>query len=112
MKQSKQAEVMIKLMDTVDEMIVDPDSVSGPGSVKRKTKNDYSVSQVKDLLSYASKFIGKGKQPSSWKGDYQSWLNAVGKGMEQFKSLKKGDPALTNPTDGSDINSRGYKPNK
>jgi hypothetical protein len=44
------------------------------------------------MLNYAAKFINKnGGKIESW--DYgQDWLNAIGSGMKEFLTLKKGSP--------------------
>ena len=108
MKQSKQAQEMIDLMNLVDEVELSeasyptqnmggkaglPDmgpfagpSASGPGSEKRSTPNDYTRQQVVDML------INKNKDKiDSW--DYgQDWLNSIGSGMREFLTLKKGSP--------------------
>jgi hypothetical protein len=116
MKQSKQAEEMLELMDLVDEVDLSEASypgqdmrgksdlpaggpfgkasASGPGSSNRSTPNDYTREKVVDMLQYAAKFITKNaKQVDSWKYG-QEWLNAIGSGMKEFMTLKKGDPGL------------------
>jgi len=116
MKQSKQAQEMIELMNLVDEVNLDeatypkqdmkgkvglPDSgpfgkaaASGPGSSNRSTPNDYTREQVVNMLGYAAKFINKNaKQVQSWKYG-QQWLNMIGSGMKEFMTLRKGDPNL------------------
>lgn len=113
MKQSKQAQEMINLMNMVDEVIEEasypnqnmkgkaglPDmgpfakpSAAGPGSSNRGTPNDYTRQQVVDMLNYAAKFINKNAEKvDSW--DYgQDWLNMIGSGMKEFMNLKKGSP--------------------
>jgi len=116
MKQSKQAQEMLDLMELVDEVNLDetsypnsdmrgkttlPDggpfgrpSAQGPGTVNRGTPNDYTRQQVVDMLSYAQKFLNKNsKQVESWKYG-QQWLNMIGSGMKEFMTLRKGDPGL------------------
>ncbi len=110
MKQSKQALEMLDLMSLVDEVNLDETSsqdlkgkaslpkpgpsgsASGPGTVNRKTPNDYTQDQVVDMLQFAAKFISKnGKQVDSWKYG-KEWLNAIGSNMKEFMTLKKGSP--------------------
>lgn len=112
MKQSKQALEMIEFMDLVDEIDVSegypnlagktdlpnvgPESRpsgGGPGTVNRKTPNDFTRDEVSDMLSYAAKFVKNGKQMESWRYS-QEFLNKVGTAMSEFMTLRKGDPAL------------------
>lgn len=103
MKQSNNGQEMIELMNMVEEI-----TNSGP-VVSRSTKNDYTRKECSDMLSYISKYIKMGKAPKSFKGDFQSFLNTVGHGMERFKEIKTKDPAAKSPSDGTDMYSQDKK---
>lgn len=119
MRQSKEAEEMMKLMNIVEKVVIseeeiaDPNSTTGPGSISRKTKNDYTREEVKALLDYARTMVNDGKQLESWEKG-QDWLNAVGNAMKRFVNLKKGDPALDyeEGKQGGDVLSWSYTFNK
>jgi hypothetical protein len=122
MEYSNNAKEMLDLMDAVDkidmseegmlEMVKDPNSSSGPGTKKIKTPNDYTRDELSKMLSHAMKYVKSGKAPKSWKGDYQSYLNMVGKGMEKFKKINLGNPGYKEGTMKGDMMSGSYKPNK
>jgi hypothetical protein len=122
MEYSENAKEMLDLMDAVDkidlsedgmlEMVQNPDSSSGPGTKKIKTPNDYTRNDISKMISHAMKYVKSGKAPKSWKGDYQSYLNMVGKGMEKFKKINLGNPGYKEGTMKGDMMSGSYKPNK
>jgi len=122
MKQSKNASEMIELMNIVDdidmseeamlEIIKDPNSISGPGSKKQKSPNDYKPQDIQVMLKYIASYIKSGTTPKSWKGDFQSYLNTVGKGMEKFKMIKLGNPGYKEGVMKGDMMNTSYHPNK
>ena len=118
MRQSNQGQEMVDLMNTVEEVDLSEESMlqvtnsKGPGTSKQKSPNDYKPADVKKMVSYVMKYVKAGKAPKSFKGDYQSFLNSVGKGMEQFKKIKLGNPEYKEGTMKGDMMNMSYKPNK
>lgn len=119
MEQSKEAMEMIELMDAVDKIdineddkIRDPNSIGGPGTKKQNSPNNYTREECKHLLSYAMKFVKDGKAPKGFSGDFQGFLNMVGKGMEQFKKINNGNPDYQEGQMKGDMLGHSYNPNK
>lgn len=92
MKQSRDAEEIMKLMDITDRLAEDgviqvtkaPSSAfsAGPGAPAK----EYSKDQIIQMLDYTKSYVKKGADAN--------WLNKFGIGMEEFLKLRKGDPAL------------------
>jgi hypothetical protein len=92
MEQSKQAKEIMNLMDLTDQLAEEgviqvtkaPSSAysSGPGAPATYTK-----AQILSMLEYTRSMVKKGAADANM-------LNKIGIGMQEFVSLKKGDPAL------------------
>jgi len=122
MEHSKNGQEMVELMNAVEsidmseeamlEMVKDPNSASGPGTKKEKSPNDYRPQEIQAMLRDMARYVKSGKAPKSWKGDFQSYLNMVGKGMEQFKKIRLGNPEYKEGTMKGDMMNMSYNPNK
>jgi hypothetical protein len=92
MIQSKGAEEIMKLMDLTGKLseegvIQSTTAPKGPWASGPGAAESFSKEQVLSMLRYTKAFVKKGAADANM-------LNKIGKGMEEFVKLKKGDPAL------------------